>query len=374
MLDAASRERDFPSLNGRTYLNTAAEGIPPRVVLDALAQYGRDKLLGMDGRALHEAQWNAVRELAAKAFGLTAGEIGICSCSSEAFNLAAQAVQLREGDEVIVNDLDFPAAVTPWLSPTSLATVKVWRARDGALRTEDLISLLSPRTRLLTASLVSFYNGFHLPLADVIAAVRGRSPALIALDVTQALGRIPFDLWGVDWVVSSTHKWILGSHGCALVGVPRARAEAWTVSAGGWFHLVEPFREDRFEKIQPKAGAASYGVGMPNYPAVYAVRAALDYIQNIGVAAIDACARPLVEQCWAELQAMKVELLGPRNVAPNGGILAFRHPQAAAIHRRLHAVDVHIMHHARRLRVSIHGYNTPEDIDRLLRALQATLR
>jgi len=374
MLDAASRERDFPSLYGRAYLNTAAEGIPPRAVLEALAQYGRDKLLGMDGRLLHEAQWNAVRELAANAFGLTADEIGICSCSSEAFNLAAQALQLREGDEVVVNDLDFPAAVTPWLSPTSLATVKVWRARDGALRTEDLIPLLSPRTRLVTASLISFYNGFRLPLADVLAAVRRHSPALFALDVTQALGRVPLDLVGVDWVVSSTHKWILGSHGCALVGVPRARAEAWTVSAGGWFHLVEPFRENRFERIHPKAGAASYGVGMPNYPAVYAVRAALDYIQSIGVAAIDACARPLVERCFAELQAMKVELLTPRDVAPDGGILAFRHPQAAAIHRQLHAADVHIMHHAGRLRVSIHGYNTHEDINRLLGALQASLR
>ena len=49
MLTPESRQAAFPSLADRTYLNTAAEGIPPQAVLDALAQYGQDKLLGMDG-------------------------------------------------------------------------------------------------------------------------------------------------------------------------------------------------------------------------------------------------------------------------------------------------------------------------------------
>ena len=242
MLTAESRQSDFPALAGMTYLNTAAEGIPPRAVLQALAQYGQDKLLGMDGRKRHEAQWQAVRQHAAKAFGLTPDEIGICSCSSEAFNLAALALQLREGDEVVINDLDFPAGATPWLQSTCAATVKVWRSRQGALRVEDLQALLTPRTRLVSASLVSFYNGFRLPLAETIATIRRHSHALLALDVTQALGRITLDLRDVDLMVSSTHKWILASHGGGLVGVPQARAAEWTVPAGGWFNLQNAFR------------------------------------------------------------------------------------------------------------------------------------
>ena len=62
MLTTDSRQRDFPSLEGVSYLNSAAEGIPPRSVVDALAQYAQDKLLGMDGRALHEAQWQSARQ------------------------------------------------------------------------------------------------------------------------------------------------------------------------------------------------------------------------------------------------------------------------------------------------------------------------
>ena len=183
MLDDTSRSRDFPSLDGMTYLNTAAEGIPPLAAGEALAQYFRDHQRGMDGRERHYAQLDAAKQLTARMFGLSAAEVAICSCSSEAYNLAALALQLRPGDEVVINDLDFPAGSTPWLQPSSSATVKVWRSRAGALRVEDLVALLGPRTRLVTASLVSFYNGFMIPLPAVVEAVRAHSPALLALDI-----------------------------------------------------------------------------------------------------------------------------------------------------------------------------------------------
>lgn len=373
MLTADTRRRDFPSLEGRTYLNSAAEGIPPLAVRAALEQYFRDKELGMDGRKPHAEQWDAAKELVAGFYGLTAAEVGICSCSSEAYNLAAMALRLRGGDEVVVNDLDFPAGATPWLQPDCPAEAKVWRNRGGALRVEDLIPLLGPRTRLVTVSLVSFFNGFRLALPEVVAAVRKHSPALLAVDVTQALGRIPLDLTGADLIVSSTHKWILSSHGGGLVGVPAARAADWTVPAGGWFNLEDPFGAGRFEKAVNKPGAAGFTVGMPNYPAVYAIRAGLEYIRTVGVAAIDRHARPLVLRCLDELKTLPVELLTPADPDHVAGILAFRHPQAAEIHARLHAAGVHVMSHAGRVRVAVHGYNTAEDVERFLTGLRAAL-
>ncbi len=373
MLTAESRDRDFLSLKGVTYLNTAAEGIPPRVVGEALDQYFRDKLRGMDGRDAHFAQWDAARELVGAAFGLSATEVSICSSSSEAFNLAALALSLREGDEVVINDLDFPAGATPWLQAGCPATVRVWRNRDGALRVEDLAPLLRPATRLVTVSLVSFFNGFMLSLPEVVAVVRQHSPARLAVDVTQALGRVPLDLTGVDLIVSSTHKWILASHGGGLVGVPAARAAEWTVPAGGWFNLEDAFGPARFKRAVSRPGAASFTVGMPNFPAVYAVRAALSYIQQVGVEAINRAARPLILACLEGIRKMPIELLTPAEPDHLAGILAFRHPQAEAIHRHLHAQQIHVMSHAGRLRVAIHGYNTAEDIDRFLRELKVAI-
>ena len=375
MLDQASRRRDFPALENQAYLNTAAEGIPPRVVLDALAQYGRDKLLGMDGRPLHEARRRSLCTRAGQALGLEPEEIGFCSCSSEAYNLAALALRLRPGDEVIITDLDFPAGATPWLQPGCPAAVKVWQAREGALRVEDLQPLLGPRTRLLTLSLVSFFNGFKVPLETVVETTKRHSPALVAVDVTQALGRVPLNLEGADLIVSSTHKWILGTHGGGLVGVPRRRTAEWTVPAGGWFNLEEPFlREDRLERAVSKPGADSFGVGMPNYAAVYAVDAALGYIDSVGVEAIAGRADPLVRACLEGLEKLPVELITPDEGDALAGIVSFRHPRAEDLNRILHRRNVHIMSHAGRLRVAVHGYNTMDDVENLLKALGEALK
>ncbi len=374
MLTAESRRRDFPSLEGRAYLNTAAEGIPPLAVGEALQQYFRDKQLGMDGRKKHAEWWEAAKALVAEFYGLTPAEIGICSCSSEAYNLAAMALHLKPGDEVIVNDLDFPAGATPWLQPSCPATPKVWRNRSGALRVEDLISLLNSKTRLVTVSLVSFFNGFRINLPEVVAAVRKHSPALLAVDVTQALGRIPLELSGADLIVSSTHKWILASHGGGLVGVPKSRTAEWTAPAGGWFNLEDAFGPNRFEKAVSKPGAASFTVGMPNYPAVYAIRAGLEYIRSAGVANIDAAMRPLVLHCLAEVRKLPVEVLTPNEPEHVAGIMAFRHPRAEEIHAKLLAANVHVMSHAGRLRIAIHGYNTAADVERLLGELKAATK
>lgn len=373
MLTESSRRQSFPSLERMSYLNTAAEGIPPLEVRAALEQYFADKQAGMDGRDRHFAQWNAAKALVGEFFGLSADEVTICSCSSEAYNLAALALRLRERDEVVINDLDFPAGATPWLQPDCPAITKVWRSVDGALHPEDLRELLTPHTRLVTVSLVSFYNGFRVSLPAVIETVRRHSDALVAVDVTQALGRIPLELDGADLIVSSTHKWILASHGGGLVGVPARRAREWTVPAGGWFNLEDAFGPRRFDEARSKAGAASFTVGMPNFPAVYAIRAGLEYIRSISVPAIDAAARPLVQECLEGLIGLGVDLLTPRDGDSLAGILAFRHPDADRIHKQLHAEQIHIMSHAGRLRIALHGYNTRADVERLLSGLRAAL-
>ena len=373
MLTKDARQTDFPKLMSMTYLNTAAEGLPPLSVAKALEEYYEDKSIGMDGRDLHFAKWETAKKEVAEFFSLTSDEVSICSCASEAYNHAAKALQLSEGDEVIINDLDFPAGATPWLQPGCSARVKLWQASEGRLRIEDLVPLLGPKTRLVAVSLVSFFNGFMVPISEVIRTVREKSSAFISLDVTQALGRIPLYLKGVDLIVSSTHKWLLASHGGGLVGVPSERSLDLTARAGGWFNLKDPFGPDRFKTAEPKTGAASYTVGMPNFPAVYAICAAARYLRKIGVKEIDNHARPLVLACLAGLKKLPLKLLTPEDPDCLAGIIAFQHADADRIHAQLHRQNIHIMSHAGRLRVAIHGYNTMDDIEFFLTELEKAL-
>ena len=227
MLTAKTLARDFPGLEKRTYLNTAAEGIPPTCVREALQDYWRDKLQGMKGRDAHFARLEDCREVAARMIHRRPAEVSFCSSSAEAYNLLATALNLQPRDEVVVNDLDFPSGATPWLSRA--CKVKIWKSRNGALHAADLVPLLNERTRLAQTSLVSFVNGHRLDWAAFRGAVRSRAPgALISVDVTQALGRVLLDCRDADCIISSTHKWVLGIHGGCIVGIPILRLPKFT--------------------------------------------------------------------------------------------------------------------------------------------------
>ena len=374
MLTDATRRRDFPSLEGIAYLNTAAESIPPLAVHEALERYWRDKTLGMRGRDGHFAAVEACREISARMVGLKTTEVSFCSCSSEAYNLLAGALDLGPQDEVVVTDLDFPAGATPWLRAARPPVTRLWRSEAGVLRGVDLEPLLNERTRLVQVSLVSFYNGHRFDWPAVRDLVRLRAPqALISVDITQALGRVVLDCADADVLISSTHKWTLGLHGGCVIGVPEHRAEQLTTHAGGWFHLGNAFEADRFERAISKPGAASFSVGMPNFAALYALDAALRYVEAAGVPAIAAHADPLVDELRTGLQDLGFTPMCPADPLRPTGIVAFRHARSAELHGALEAAGVHAMHHAGRIRFAVHGYNTGDDITRALTALAAVV-
>lgn len=374
MLTDSSRLRDFPSLNGITYLNTAAESIPPLCVGEALQSYWQDKQLGMRGRDGHFAAVEACREISALVLGLQTEEVSFCSCSSEAYNLLASALNLTSDDEVVVTDLDFPAGATPWLRAVDPPATHLWKAVNGELQTASLEPLLNEKTRLVQVSLISFYNGHRIAWQALHDTVRKLSPkALISVDVTQALGRVELNCPGADILISSTHKWTLGVHGGCIIGVPQRNAERLTTHAGGWYHLSNAFDADRFERAVTKTGALSFSVGMPNFAALYALNAALRYGNSIGLPAISAHADPLVQELYEGLLGLGIRPMCPLHADRPTGILAFMHERSAAIHTALERAGVHVMHNAGRIRLAVHGYNTHADILRALEVLRGVL-
>jgi len=374
MLNPDDRLRDFPALANMAYLNTAAESIPPKCVHEAIEQYCRDKNDGMRGRKAHFAALEDCREIAAQMTGLAVDEVSFCSCSSEAYNLLAGALDMGADDEVVITDLDFPAGATPWLNAAAPPVVKLWQAKDGALLAEDLVPLLGERTRLVQVSLVSFYNGHRLDWRPFIEVVRANAPrALVSVDITQAFGRVELDCDDADCLVSSTHKWTLGIHGGCVVGIPKRHADALTTNAGGWYHLQNAFESDRFERAVSKNGAASYSVGMPNFVALYALNASLRYLNDVGVANIAAHADPLVHQLEAGLRELGQAPMAAQREGKASGILAILHDDTTAIHEAMEAAEVHVMHHAGRLRMALHGYNTSRDVEKFLEVLRGAL-
>jgi cysteine desulfurase / selenocysteine lyase len=375
MLTESSRLRDFPALADQAYLNTAAESIPPLCVGEAIQRYWQDKLLGMKGRDHHGPALEACRQISATMLGLKHDEVSFCSCSSEAYNLLATSLNLSIADEVVITDLDFPAGATAWLRAANAPKVHVWKADDGELQPDSLEPLLNDKTKLVQVSLISFYNGHRIQWSAFHQTVRRLAPnAIISVDLTQALGRVVLDCHEADILISSTHKWTLGIHGGCIIGIPKRNAERLTTRAGGWYHLQNAFDADRFERAVPKVGALSYSVGMPNFVSLYALTASLTYLRGIGIKAISDHADPLVCKLHEGLMDLGLAPMAPIDPSNPTGIVSFKHEWADEVHAALLQENIHVMNHAGRIRVAVHGYNTQDDILRLLRALAGALR
>ena len=240
---------------------------------------------------------------------------------------------------------------------------------------DDLSPLLNDRTRLVQVSYVSFLTGYRIPWEPLRDLVRNRAPnAVLAVDVTQAFGRIVLDCLDADCLISSTYKWQLGTHGAGIVAISADGADRLTTRAGGWYNLANAFDADRFERAEPFPGARSFAVGMPPFPAIYALRAGLEYLQQVGIANVATHADAMVTRVHAGLAEMGITTMSPPQPECSSGIVSFQHARDAEIHDALLRKNVHVMHQAGRIRVSIHGYNQPEDIETFLSALRSALK
>lgn len=361
---------NFPQAAALAYLDTAAEGLPFPGCEDALAAYFRDKSRGTPGRSrLHEAE-HETRELAARLLGAAPGDVALLSNATEGLNLLANSIPWRSGDQVILTDLEFPSNVLPWLRLRDQGVcVCLISSTDGVVTLNQFAQAITPQTRLITVSEVSYKTGTRFHFLPALARLAHEAGACLCVDSTQSLGRIPVSIVGVDYLVASGYKWLLAPHGLGLVYLSPALRDRLSPGAVGWYSVREIFTEERFDHYECKPGAEALVTGMPNFPGIYAMGAALKYLLEIGPARIDAGLRPWMEKLRAGLGALGLDLLTPPGAEFASGIVSFAHPAAAAIGAELERRGVVVWTGDGRVRASLHLYNREADVDRYLAEL-----
>jgi selenocysteine lyase/cysteine desulfurase len=362
----------FPRACEVAYLDTAAEGLPPAGCAEALAAYYRDKADGTPGRRrLHQVEHDT-HCAAARLLGTTPENVAFLANASDGINLLANSLDWREGDEALVTDLEFPSNVLPWLRLKDRGVrLRVLPSTGGELTLEQFQQAVGPSTRVLSVSHVSYKNGGRIPFLNELGRLAHAAGAVFAVDATQALGRLPVPLGNVDYLVASSYKWLLGTHGLGVTYLSPELRDRLAPATAGWYSVQSIFTPDRFERFEYKAGAARLAAGMPNFPALYALRYSLDYLLQTDMAALETALTPLVGQLREGVAAMGFRLLTPPGAAYASGIVAFEHPQAEAIGTALEEAGVIVWAGDGRVRASVHLYNDAADVERLLAALRS---
>jgi cysteine desulfurase / selenocysteine lyase len=348
---------DFPYLAGRAYLNSGGAGLAWRGQTAAAGRYYDDVAsTGADGQRTWMRQGVLTRERVARLLAVPAGDVGFFRNTSEVLNLAANSVDWRAGDEVVVAADDFPSVVWPWVRAEA-AGGRVVRVDPGTeeQREDRLLAALSPRTRVLCVSHVHTVTGARLDLDRLGRACR-EAGALLVVDGIQALGAIRLDLTHVDVYASAVFKWMLSGFGTGI-GVFRDRARELLTPAYRGYRNAPP--------------STAFEYSDPNYPGLYVLDATMEYLEGVGWPRVFDRVDALAERVFSGVCRLGIEPTTPAGA--RAGIVSFRTADAAAVVEELRARGVHVVEKLGQVRVSPHFYNTTDDVDRFTEALEAVL-
>ena len=356
---------DFPVAGQRTYLNSAYITPVPRQVVAAGQAFVESKSTRpiLLGDMLKKT--NEVREQYARMINAGVDEIGFLFSTSEGENIVSGALDLKKGDNVVIDELHYETEFVLYqhLRDSRGVELRVAKHRDGRVEAKDLEPFVDRRTRLVSVAWVSHQNGFRHDMKP-IAEIAHANGALFYTDGIQAVGMFPIDVKaaGVDVMCAGTYKWLLGSFGVAPFYVRREVLDRIKLDRFGALH-VEHERPDGGFDLYKTARRFDYST-LP-FGEVYQLGAGLTYLERVGVDRIEAHTIALARELRSGLASQGYRLFTPEG--NRSSIVTYYTSKPAAAQTEAFtraAIDATVR--ADQVRVSPALFNTRADIARFL--------
>ena len=400
MTDALVPRNEFPLLAAQPkliYLDSAATSQKPRAVIDAISNYystvnanphrGAYALSAAATEAYHSARARIARFLGVA----DADTLIFTRGATESMNLVASTwgrANVRAGDRVVVTRLEHHANFVPW-QQLCIAVGAEFRIAEltpsGEIDHAGLQALLTPNTKAVCFGHVSNALGTINPVAGLVALAHSVG-AVAIVDGAQAVPHVAvgFDTMGADFYAFSGHK-MLGPMGIGGLIGKRALLEAMPpYQLGGDMIAVVGDATSSWNVLPHK-----FEAGTPNVEGAIGLGAAVDYLENVGLARIHAHETALVTEAMAGLAAIPgVTVLGPV-ASRRAGVVSFTvtdlHPHDLSQLLDAEGIAVRAGHHCAQplmramktpatTRASFYVYNDSADVARLIAAVSAASR
>lgn len=360
----------FPVTRRWAYCDHAAVGPLPQPTRDAMvAALDAQSHDGTRGILSVEARKEAVREAVAAAINAHTDEIAFMRSTSDGALLVANGIDWNEGDEIVICDNEFGANAHPWLDlrRDGVSTVLV-RTPGQRMTVETLERLATPRTRLVAVSMVTFVDGYRHDI-DAIGAWCKRRGVMLAVDAIQGFGHLPLDVRaaGMDFCYFGVAKWLLAPQGLSVVYVRRDRIEQLRPSLCSWRSVEDPMRF--LDYAQDFAhGARRFEGATINYPAVVAFGESLALLRAAGLPQIEQHVLALTDRVIAAARERGIDVIGETERTVRSGIVVVGHGGRSVDDLSRRAADAGVQASIRDsgVRISPHGYNTIDDVDRVM--------
>ena len=400
MIDVEKIRKDFPILDQivndepLVYLDNAATTQKPKAVLEAVNRYYQEDNANVH-RGVHTlaeratASYEAARETVRRFINASSTkEVLFTRGTTTGLNWIGRFAEeiLEEGDEVLISIMEHHSNILPWQEAcrkTGAKLVYVY-LKDGGLDLEDFREKLTDRTKFVSITHASNVLGVINPIQE-LAQLAHEKGAIMVVDGAQSVPHMKIDVQKLDadFFVFSGHK-MAGPTGIGvLYGKEHYLNQMSPVEFGG--EMIDFVYE---QSATWKELPWKFEAGTPNMAGAIGLAAAIDYLEAIGMDAIEHHEQELIAYVFPKLQAIEgLKIYGSQDLAKRSGVISFNlgnlHPHDLATALDYEGVAVRAGHHCAQpliqylevpatARASFYLYNTKEDCDKLVEALIKT--
>ena len=358
----------FTIPDDRIYLNVGTLGPQPRVVVDAIIEHTRRVAMtyppGVD--------WDGLKLRIGRLLNGDPDGFAFPRNTTEAMNFIANGLTLGPGDEVLTTTHEHIGGLSCWelLAARRGVELRQLEIPVPASSKEELLEVfrraLTPRTRVISVSHVTFTNGTIMPVAEIAGLCRERG-IICVIDGAHPPGMIRVDLRAIDadFYASSPHKWLCAPQGTGLLYMREEwRPRLWpTLASGGW--------------DDTSLGAHRFNhLGTMDESRLAGLDAALRLQETIGPDAIEARIRELDALLLSALASVPgVRIMSPADPALGAGLISFKLDgvDSLELQRRLGEVNIRTRVVSEYgygwMRLSPHIYNSEADLEGVVRAI-----
>jgi selenocysteine lyase/cysteine desulfurase len=362
----------FPILEDKAYFYNCSQGALSDFVESGMRDYAQSWRTSSAPWEEWMEAYQALRCAFARFINAEPDEVAIITSASAGINPVANALTFNGRNKVVMSEYEFPTMAHIWLAQRSRgAEIQFLDGVDNVVATECYERAVDERTSIVPLTHVSFVNGTRSDVAAITKIAHDKG-ALLFLDGYQDCGTRPLDVKAldVDFFVTGTLKYLLGPPGLGFLYVRRDLIEKLTPTITSWMaqHDVFAFKT---KCLDPASDARRFEGGSPPIPNIYLARPAIDLLARIGMENVAAQIERLTKAFIKGVNDLGIASKTPSSSI--GPLVVLRSKDATGALDKLAERNVIASTRLDGVRFAFHVYNTVDDVNRALTALEDNL-
>ncbi|MCX7798258.1 MAG: aminotransferase class V-fold PLP-dependent enzyme [Melioribacter sp.] len=368
----------FPHLKtNQIYFNHASIGPWNELALKRLEEYSKQRSGEEIENYEYFLKWSASAKVKlASLLKTTPERLAWIDNVSNGLNILAQGLKWKTGDRIILNDLEFPSNVYPFLNLKKHGVeIDFIKNKNGTIDIEDIERTITPNTKLISISHVQFLTGYRANI-EQIGELCKKYNIIFCVDVIQSVGVVEIDVKEskIDFLAGGTQKWLMSSEGLSYIYLTEELQEKIEQKFVGWTSVRNAWNLLDYN-LEFKKNAERFQNGTLNSLGISIFDAVLDLFIGFGIKNIEKrildTTNYFIEKLYDIGLNPVLKNISSKNIA---GITSFKHEKSKLIFDELKKKNIHCAVREGMIRFSPHFYNTKEEIDVVIYELKKLLK